>query len=216
MSINAAIAQDCAAMRELLADATVFDRPERLHVLVLNNVTHGRTLLDLLASLALLYRPNLLMLLFTGHGSAPGPGTPAALRFQQGMMGAVQLAPLLRACRAHTTLVLLDCCHSTGIFHNVAFPGLAVVPACGENQQVSPGFTCQVLVPVLRGLCPQRCITPGCAACLKQRARCAGCMTSGCAACLQFTAACTNRRVRLWPLLEHLRHHLWVGLLFFF
>ena len=190
--INASLARDCTAMRDLLADATVFDRPERLHALVLDNVTHGCALLDVVASLALLYRPRLLLFLFTGHGSAPSPGIPAALRFQHGVVGAVQLAPLLRACRAQTTLVLLDCCHSTGVFHNVGFPGLAVVPACGDNQTVTAGFTCQVLVPILRGICAQQCVKS----------------ESGCAECQKFIEACANRRVVLWPLIEHLRHHL--------
>mgnify|MGYP001374158395 CR=1 FL=1 len=178
-------------MRDLLADATVFDRPDQLHALVLDNVTCGRTLLDLVASLALLYRPQLLLFLFTGHGSAPSPGIPAALRFRRGVVGAVQLAPLLRACRAQTTLVLLDCCHSTGVFRNVGFPGLAVVPACGDKQEVTSGFTSHVLVPVLRGVCAQYCTV------------------LGCADCQQFRTA--SGRVRLWPLLEHLRHHLPVG-----
>mgnify|MGYP001374160712 CR=1 FL=1 len=191
-SINAHLAADCTAMRSLLADAAVFDAPDRLHTLVLDGVLTGRTLLDVLASLALLFRARLVFFLYTGHGCRPTSGFPAALQFREGMatVGAVQLAPLLRACRAKNTLVVLDCCHSTGIFHNIGFPGLAVVPACGNDQVVSPGLTRNVLVPVLRGVCDQYCSMLGCSECRHFRA---------------------IGRARVWPLIEHLRHHFPVG-----
>ena len=172
-------------MRELVANQAAFDKG-RLLALVLDNVQNGRTLLDQLASLALLYRPQLLLFLFTGHGSAPSPGNPSALCFWQGpdaTVGAVQLAPLLCACGAQTTLVLLDCCYSTGILRNFGFPGLVVVPACGDDQEVVGGFTSKILVPMLGGTCA----------------------TPACPECVSFCAA-TN--VRVFSLLEHLPFHL--------
>ena len=179
-------------LEQLLADPSIFDQPEHLHSIVLRCVETADELIVVLASLALVYRPQLLLMTFGGHGNPPSDIHPSTLlRFRGSRPGlnAARLAPLLCACRASVTFVLLDCCHSTAVFRNLAFPGLAVVPACGESEETFSDFTAHNFVPVLRGTC------------------------GGAGACAGFRQACASEGgyVRVMPLVEHLRHHLPVG-----
>ena len=176
-------------LEELLAERSIFDQREHLHTLVLRSVETADELLAVLASLALVYRPRLLLMTFGGHGSKPDSNQPSSLLEFRGAganLSAARLAPLLCACGAPTTFVLLDCCYSTAVFRNLAFPGLIVVPACGEDERTFSDFTAENFVPVLRGTCN---------------------LNSSCAA---FRQACLahNGRVPVMFLVDHLRQHL--------
>ena len=179
-------------LEELLADQSIFDQREHLHTLVLRSVETAEELLAVLASLALVYRPRLLLMTFGGHGSRPSDTHPSALLKFRGShpgLSAARLAPLLCACRAAVTFVLLDCCHSTAVFRNLAFPGLIVVPACGDNEETFSDFTAHKFVPMLRGTCGTH------------------------SACVQFRQDCSQNGgyVHTLALVRHLRHHLLVS-----
>jgi hypothetical protein len=47
-----------------------------------------------------------------------------------------ELSPLLFACRAAVTTVILDCCFSTGVFRGETFPGLVVVPVVSSEKKL--------------------------------------------------------------------------------
>ena len=174
-------------MQTLLGDTAAFPQQDHLHSLVVYGILTSKELLQLLASLAILFKPQLFLYLHAGHGREPEPGRPAMLAFETAQdAGAVQLAPLLRAVRAKTTVVLLECCFSASVFSNIHFPGLVVVPACGEDQKVTSGFTTSVLVPIMRGACAPSDV------------------------CQRFKKEClaNGGLVGLWRLLEHIRWHL--------